>query len=82
MFAIHFFFLTAIVKQESTLFVSSKNQATCTFSCKLITVNNNWSINSPGETVVNVGLNVSENSHGNVYIEVLSKVVSYEHGVC
>ena len=27
-------------------------------------------------------LDVSENSHGNVYSEVLSKVVAYQHGIC
>ena len=50
------------------------------FSCKLITFNSNWSINSPGETVEDIVLDISENSHGNVYIEVLSKVVAYNMG--
>ena len=39
-------------------------------------------INSPRETAVDIVLDVSENSHGNVYSEVLSKVVAYQHGVC
>ena len=52
------------------------------FSCKLIAFNSNRSISSPGETVVDIVLDVSENSHGNVYSEVLSKVVAYQHGVC
>ena len=70
------------VKQEFTVFVSSKNQTTCTFFLQLITFNSNWSINSPGETVADVVLEVSENSHSNVSSEVLSKVVAYQHGVC
>ena len=34
--------------------------------------NSFWSINSPRKTAVGIVLDVSENSHGNVYIEVLS----------
>ena len=42
----------------------------------------NWSINSPRETVVDIVLDVLESSQGNVYIEVLSNVAAYQHGVC
>ena len=38
-------------------------------------------MNSPRETGVDIVLEVSENSFGNVYSEVLSKVVAYQHGV-
>ena len=51
------------------------------FSCKLITFNSNRWTNSPRETAVDIVLDVSENSHGNVYSEVLSEVIAYEHGV-
>ena len=37
--------------------------------------------NSRRETAVDIVLDVSENSHGNVYSEDLSEVVAYEHGV-
>ena len=47
------------------------------FSCKLITFNSNWWTNSPRETAVDNVLDVTENSHGNVYSEVLSEVVVY-----
>ena len=30
---------------------------------------------------MDIVLDVSENSHGNVYSEVLSEVVAYQHGV-
>ena len=33
-------------------------------------------MNSLGETVVDIVLDISENSHGNVYSQVLSKVVA------
>ena len=49
-------------------------------SWKLITFNSDWSINSPREAAVDIVLDVSENSHGNVYSEVLSKVVAYQYG--
>ena len=52
------------------------------YSGKLITFNSNWSINSSRETAVNIVLDVSENSHGNVVSEVLSKIAAYQHGVC
>ena len=32
----------------------------------------------PGETIVDIVLDVSENSHSNVYGEVLRKVVAYQ----
>ena len=40
-----------------------------------------WSINSPRKTAVDNILDVSENPHGNVYSEVLSKVAAYQHEV-
>ena len=36
---------------------------------------------SPRETAVDIVLDVSQNPHGSVYSEVLSKVVAYQHGV-
>ena len=39
-------------------------------------------MNSLRETAVDIALDVSEKSHGKIYIEVLSKIVAYEHGVC
>ena len=50
------------------------------FSCKLITLNTNWSINSSRETAVDI-LDVLESPHGNDFSEVLSKVVAYQHEV-
>ena len=50
------------------------------FSCKLITLNTNWSINSSRETAVDI-LDVLESPHGNVFSEVLSRVVAYQHEV-
>ena len=44
----------------------------------------NWLLlmtNSRRETAVDIVLDVSENSHGNVYSEDLSEVVAYEHGI-
>ena len=35
----------------------------------------------PRETAVDIVLDVSKNSHGNVYSEVLSEVVARQHGV-
>ena len=46
------------------------------FSYKLITFNSSWSIDSPRETAVDTVLEVSENSHRNVYTEVLNEVVA------
>ena len=51
------------------------------FSCKLITLTSNWCRNSPRETAVDIVLDDLENSHGNVYSEVPSEVVAYQHGV-
>ena len=59
------FSLMQCVKQECTLVVSSKNKAVCTLF--LQTDNFNRSINSPRETAVDIVLDVSENSRGNVY---------------
>ena len=50
------------------------------FSCKLITLNTNGSINSSRETAVDI-LDVLESPHGNVFSEVLSRVVAYQHEV-
>ena len=71
------FFWLQCVQEEFILFVSSKNQA----ACKLITFNNNWCLNSPWETTVDIALDVSENSHSNVYSEVLIEVVAYQNGI-
>ena len=77
-----FIFWLQCVKQEFTLFVSSKNQTACIFTCKQIAFNSNWSINSPRETAADTVLEVSENSHCNVDSEVFSKVSACQHGVC
>ena len=78
MSVIYFFWLQCI-KQEFTLFVSSKKSNSLYFFPA------NWLQklleNSPRETAVDIVLDISENSHGNVYSEVLSEVVAYEHGV-
>ena len=37
-------------------------------------------MNSPRETTVDIVLDVSKNSHGNVVSERLRKVVGYQHG--
>ena len=81
MFVIHFFDCNVSSKNLLSLFLQ-KIRRPVLFSCKLITFNSNWSINSPGETVVDIVLDVSENSHDNVYSEVLSKAAAYQHGVC
>ena len=39
-------------------------------------------MSSPRETAVDIGLDVSENSHGKVDSEVLSNVVAYQLRVC
>ena len=81
MFVIHFFFdLNVSCKNLLSLFLE-KIRRPVLFSCKLITFNSNWSINSPKETTVDMVLDVSEKSHGNVFSEVLSKVVAYQYGV-
>ena len=81
MFVIHFFDSNVSSKNLLYLFLQ-KIRRPVLFSSKLITFNSNWSINSPGEAIVDIVLDVSENSHGNVYNEVLSEVVAYQHGVC
>ena len=75
MFVIHFFDCNVSSKNLLSLFLQ-KIRRPVLFSCKLITFNSNWWINSPRETIVDIVLDVSENSHGNVYSEVLSKVVA------
>ena len=81
MFVIHFFDCNMSSKNLLSLFLQ-KNRRPVPFSCKLVTFNSNWLINSVGETVVDIVLDVLENSHDNVYSEVLSKIVAYQHGVC
>ena len=71
------FFWLQCFKEEFILFVSSKNQT----ACKLITFDNNWCLNSPRETAVDIALDVSENSHSIAYSEVLSEVVAYQNGI-
>ena len=34
------------------------------------------------ETAVNIVLDVSQNSHGNICSEVLSKLIACQHGIC
>ena len=75
MFVIHFF--DCNVSRKNLLFVSSKKQT----ACQLNTFNSNWWLNSLRETAADIVLDVSENSHGNVYSEVLSEVVAYQHRV-
>ena len=43
----------------------------------MISFSSNLSINLPGETVVDIVLDILENSCNNVYGEVLSEVVAY-----
>ena len=80
MFALHFFDCNASSKNLLSLFLQKIRRAAL-FSCKLITFNSNWWINSPKETAVDIVLEVSENSHGNVYSEIHSKVVACQHVV-
>ena len=72
MFVIHFFDCNVSSKNLLSLFLQ-KIRRPVLFSCKLITFNSNWWINSPRETAVNVSA-LLENFHGNVYSEVLSEV--------
>ena len=83
MFVILFFFFfdcNVSSKNLLSLFLQRIRQPVL-FSCKPITFNSNWSINLPRETAVDIVLAISENSHDNVYIKILSKVVAYQHGV-
>ena len=73
---IYFFDCNVSSKKLLSLFIQ-KIRRPVLFSCKLITFNSYRSINSPRETSVDIVLDVSENSHGNFYSEVLSKVVAY-----
>ena len=73
---IYFFDWNVSSKNLVSLFIQ-KIRRPVLFSCKLITFNSYRSINSPRETSVDIVLDVSENSHGNFYSEVLSKVVAY-----
>ena len=74
-----YFFLTAMYQARIySLCLFKKIKQPVLFSCKLIT---EVTGNSPRETAVDIVLDISENSHGNVYSEVLSEVVAYEHGV-
>ena len=80
MFVIHFFDCNVSSKNLLSLFLQ-KFRRPVLFSCKLITFNSNWWTNSPRETAVDIKLDVWENSRGNVYSEVPSEVVAYQHGV-
>ena len=73
MFFLFFFDCNMSSKNLLSLFLQ-KSRWRVLFSCKLITFNSNGWINSPRETAVDIALDVSENSHGNVYSEVLSKL--------
>ena len=50
------------------------------FSYKLITFSSNWFINLPRETAVDIVLDISENCHSNICIEVLSEVAAHRPG--
>ena len=85
MFAIHLFIFIYLFIYFFGCKVSSKNllslflqniRRPVLFSYKLITFNSSWSIDSPRETAVDTVLEVSENSHRNVYTEVLNEVVA------
>ena len=80
--SIYFLFFDCSVQARIySLFFFKKSEGLFFFSCNLITFNSNWSINSPRETAVDIVLDVSENSHGNIYSEVLSKVAACQYGV-
>ena len=80
MFVLHFFDCNVSSKNLLFLFLQ-KIRRPVFFSSKLIIFNSNWWINSPKETAVDIVLDVSENSHGNVYSEVFSKVVACQRVV-
>ena len=80
MFLVIFFDFNVSSKDLLSLFLQKIRRSEL-FSCKLIAFNSNWLINSPRKTAMDIVLDVSENSLGNVYSEVLSKVVAYQHGV-
>ena len=80
MFVIHFFDCNVSSKNLLSLFLQ-KIRRPVLFSCKLITFNSNWWTNSPRETAVDIVLDVLENFHDNIYSEILSEVVAYQHGV-
>ena len=73
MFVLHFFLLQC-VKKEFSNFVYSKNQTACTFFLQNIV------LLIYKYCVIDIVLDVLENSHGNVYSEVFSKVVACQHG--
>ena len=75
MFVIHFF--DCNVSRKNLLFVCLKHQT----ACQLNTFNSNWWLNSPREAAVDIVLDVSENSHANVYSDILSEVVAYQNGI-
>ena len=78
-----FIFFDCNVSSKNLLsFFIQKMRRPVLFSCKLITFNSNLSINSPKEPVADIVLDVSENSHGKVYSEVLRKAEAYQHVVC
>ena len=76
-----FFFLTAICHARiCTLFFFKESDGLFFFPANwlLLIVIDRY---SPRETAVDIVLDVSQNPHGSVYSEVLSKVVAYQHGV-
>ena len=81
MFIIHFLFDCNVSSKNLLSLFLQKIRRPVPFPCKLITFDCNWSINSPREAVVDIVLDFLENSHGNVYSEVINKV-AYQHGVC
>ena len=82
MFVIHIFFFSAMYQVRIYFLCLFKKSDVLYFFPASWLVLSNWSINSPGEAILDIVLEVSENSQGNVYSEVPSKVATYQHGVC
>ena len=79
-FFFFFFDCNVLSKNLLSLFLQ-KIRWPVLFACKLITFTGNWSITLQRETAVDIALEVSENSHGNLYSEVLNKIVACQFGV-
>ena len=79
---IYSFFDYSVSRKNVLSLFLQKIRRSVLYSCKLITFKSNLSINFPRETALDIVLDVSENSRGNVYSEVLSKITAYQHGSC
>ena len=68
-FIYYYFFFKCNVSSKNvlSLFLQKIRRSVLYFSKLIIFNTSNWSINSPRETVVDIVLDVSENSHGNAY---------------